>query len=430
VIRAGGYVLIVPPERVETLLAHASIDRSIGEPVPVFPGSRRAALLVIASFSAGHITHIADGRKGVASGTRLVRLNLSDLEQLTAPVPIWRLLEMLPPRSRTPVLRRFERGGPLSPVAFRALVAALGQLAPDIAPRLGRFTGERDQVVAKLSDTARNALAEQKEGVALAMRISGLDTRELLDWTPPAEGTPSSFLAGLPGAVVREDAMVVHDLGTVPGFAAVQDLPFAAKLFEKDGTRLTVVLANKLPLEEQFGADLIYYNETYRSFVMVQYKAMERGGDGKAHFRLPNAQLELEIGRMDATSAALSAISDDPSRESFRLHASPFILKLCARHTFNPDDAGLFPGMYLPLDYWRRLIVDPATVGPRGGRLVTYENVGRKLAESEFVALVAGGWIGTGAAQSAVLEDVIRDIVQNGKAVVLAVRSQGSPASY
>jgi len=40
-------------------------------------------------------------------------------------------------------------------------------------------------------------------------------------------------------------------------------------------------MANKLPLEEQTGADLIYYNETFSSFVMVQYKAMNPGTEGQ-----------------------------------------------------------------------------------------------------------------------------------------------------
>jgi len=422
-IRASGFVLLVPPERASTLLDHAERGEVIGEPVPAFSRSNRAPMLVLASFTPGALTHIAAGRKGIASGTRLVRLNLSDLEELIAPISVRRLLEATPPRLRAPIARRLHHGGLLAPASFQAVVAALRYLAPDLASRLARFGGERDQLIRGLSERAKHALAEQKESIGLALKISGLDTLELLDWNPPTRGTAISFLAGLPGARVREDAMIAHDLSHLPGFSTVRDYPFAAKVFEKDGTRLTVVLANKLPLEEQFGTDLIYYNETYRAFVMVQYKAMERGSTGRAQFRLPNSQLDIEVERMDATLAALATMPVDKSRDGFRLHSGPFFLKLCARNVFNPDDRGLFPGMYLPLDYWRRLVVDPATAGERGGRLITYENVGRRLSESEFVPLVAGGWVGTEVAQSEMLEAVIRDVLEHGKAVTLAVRS-------
>jgi hypothetical protein len=79
----------------------------------------------------------------------------------------------------------------------------------------------------------------------------------------------------LQSASVREDAAIVADLSSTPGFAAVKEFPFAAKVFRspmEPSVQLTVILANKLKLEEQTGADLIYYNETFRSFVLVQYR--------------------------------------------------------------------------------------------------------------------------------------------------------------
>lgn len=427
-IRPSGYVLLVTPDRAETLLERSGPGLSVGEPVSSFSLSPRAPLLVFCSFSEGQITHIAEGRKGVASGTQMVRLNLTELQELAAAIPFNHLIEFVYPRARRAIARRLAGGGLLPPATFQAVLTAVQSFAPDVADRLSRFSQQRANAVAGLPPRARASLAQQKESVGLAMKIAGFDTRALRAWAPPGDGAPASFLEGLPDARVREDAMIVHDLGTVPGFEAVRDYPFAAKVFEREGTRLTVVLANKLPLEEQFGTDLIYYNETYRSFVMVQYKAMERVGT-KVEFRLPNTQLDVEIERMDATSAALSAFASDDSCGDFRLDATPFFLKLCSRHVFNPDDAGLFPGMYLPLSYWRRLVNDPATLGPRGGRLVTFENVGRKLTESEFIPLVASGWVGTYAPQSQFLAQLVRTIVESGKAVVLAVKKGDSPSS-
>jgi len=46
-------------------------------------------------------------------------------------------------------------------------------------------------------------------------------------------------------------------------------------LWRGSGSGGDIILANRMRLEEQTGADLIYFNATFRSFVMVQYKAME-----------------------------------------------------------------------------------------------------------------------------------------------------------
>lgn len=390
--------------------------------MPAFSLSRRAPLLVVAAFSPGMITHLANGRKGVASGTRLVRLNLLDIEELSVPIPFDRLVETLPKGAQGPVRKRLTDGGLLPPRSFQSLIKALQQLAPDCSERLARFSATRESILADLTETARTALAQQKESVGLALKLAGFDTRELLSWQPDPAGA-KSFLDGLPGARVREDAMVVHDLGHVPGFEVIRDYPYAAKLYEAEGTRLTIILANKLPLEQQFGTDLIYFNENFRSFVMVQYKAMERKGTARPYFRLPNAQLEAEIERMDATAEALRRLTEGAACDGFRLSTNPFFLKLCAREVFNPDDSGLFPGMYLPLDFWKALVADPKTLGPRGGRSVTFENVGRKLSESEFIGLVSGGWIGSSPVQSAELSRLVREILESGKAVALASQS-------
>ena len=69
-VSAEGYVLIVPTHRREILLNEVenggSFYRSgpfVAEPVPYFVHSRRAPLVVFASFEDRKITHIADGKE-------------------------------------------------------------------------------------------------------------------------------------------------------------------------------------------------------------------------------------------------------------------------------------------------------------------------------------------------------------------------------
>jgi hypothetical protein len=324
------------------------------------------------------------------------------------------------------VARRLRSGGLLPPASFLAVVNAVRNLSPSARHVLTRYSTDRRARIAQLSPEAARALGYQKETVATALALAGFDRHTLQAWEPPATIAPSSFLDGLPQVRAREDAMIVSDLTKVPGFELVRTMPYGAAVFEGGGVRLTVVLANHLPLEQQFGADLIYFNETYKAFVIVQYKAMEKTKDG-AVFRLPDKRLATELDRMDAAFRALKACPPNAERLGFRLLDNPFYLKLCPRLVFNPDDAGLVPGMYLPFDYWRLLEADPSLVGPHGGRQVTFENVGRYLDNTDFVGLVTNAWIGTTIEQSAIWTPIIREVIRSGRALTLAIKTETKP---
>jgi hypothetical protein len=91
-ITAAAYVLKVQKNRRQILLNewdHSSLlyeDPRIAEALPRFEHSSRAPLIVFACFSDDAITHVADGHKGWAAGTGLVRLNLRALQQVNPPI--------------------------------------------------------------------------------------------------------------------------------------------------------------------------------------------------------------------------------------------------------------------------------------------------------------------------------------------------------
>jgi hypothetical protein len=430
-VTAAAYILKVPPGRREILLREPTGGRfvreepSVGEPVPRFYHSRRAPLIVLACFDDDAITHIAEGRKGLSAGTGLTRLNLDNLTPLSNPIPFVKLVDRSPTRVRSHVDRVLRAGGTLPPKSLGAVVDALIAFQPDLSARLARFSQRRSEFFSRTSATSLTNLGLQKETVATALELASLDRRQLLSWVPGTEA-PRYFLEGLPSTYVLEDAVLISDLSSLPGFEPICNLPFAARVFESTSdpsVHLTVVMANRLPLEEQTGADLIYYNEAYKSFVLVQYKMMEKGEEeGEFRWR-PGDQLASEIARMDELLSGLRQLPGDDSPMSFRLHSNPFFLKLCPRVLFNPDDQGLFKGMYIPLDLWKSLAAHPSTEGPRGGRVLKYSTVGRKLNNSEFVTLVANSWVGTTVPQSKFLEDVVRQVLATGRTVTLAVKA-------
>jgi hypothetical protein len=434
VAAAGLYILKVKPDRRDALL---SVEDSLygpatpSEPVPRFDHSKSAALIVLASFENGCITHMGDGRKGMSAGTDLVRLNMQRLEAIEPAIAFAKLYKNLPKKFLKHLKRVEDNGGILPHKTALAVVAVLEKLDPALGERLKRLSESRARQIHALGPQRQRNLALQKEALSAALEITGISTQQLLEWSP-TETTPRSFLDGLTQVRVREDVMLHADLAGIPGWAVMSEAPYvAARTFqsEADASRVvTVVMANRLPLEQQTGADLIYYNETFKSFVLVQYKALEKGERGEAEFRwVAGDQFMSEIARMDALLDELAKIEVGKDPDGFRFNSNPFFLKFCNRIVFNPDDRGMFPGMYLPHGLWKVLAAGTRLKGPQGGNLLTYRNVGRRIRNAEFVMLVGGAWVGTTIQQSAQLEPLIRSVLQTGRTVAFAVRRTPLP---
>jgi len=291
---------------------------------------------------------------------------------------------------------------------------------------MGRFSERHHEVLRSFKPRAKENLAFQKETLGIALEISGISKDELLAWHP-TNSDNQSFLDGLPGAQVREDTMLLADFVNVPGFETISDAThYGSKVFTKENdptVRLTVIMANRHPLEKQTGADLIYFNEAYRSFIMVQYKAMEKGKN-EAEFRWQNGdQFVQEIERMDTLLTELNKVQSGSDPNGYRFSENPFFLKFCPRVVFNPDDTGLFKGIYLPLDLWKRADKTGKFKGQKGGNVLTFSNVGRYINNSEFVGFVSGSWIGTSIEQSQILSSWIKDIIHLGKNITFAIKS-------
>ena len=420
--QARGYILNIATDRRELLLEAAQWDGVVAEVVPDFSHPRSHPLLCFVAFEDSAVTHVALGSLGHRAATGMKRLNLKDLVPLPTPISHNALLEKLPPSSRQHVVPKLEAGGLLPPASFVDFVEAIRDLLPEAIPLLERFSLGRQAVLARLGGSARRALAYQKETLATGLALAGIDRKELLGWQPSTESVSTeSFLDGLDKVRLREDQVLMSDLATFPGFEIVKSTAHATAVFTNDRVMLTVVMANRNPLEKQTGADLIYRNATYGSFVLVQYKMMEND-HGDACFRLPDAQLTKELQRMDELWNGLRGANVGSGIGDYRLNANPCFLKLCPRIVFDPDNVGLAKGMYLPLDYWHRLEADPSITGPKGGRAVSFGNVGRYFHNTSFAELVAGGWIGTTVPQTTTLDPIIRDILKNGRTVTIAVK--------
>lgn len=143
-VEASGYILRVREERRKILLESVNTGGWFGattpsEPVPSFEHSRRAPLLVFASFSSTAITHLARGKRGTSAGTDLQRLNLLNIEPLERPITFRKLLSNIAPRYKSVLTKRLKAGGYLTPKTFRAVVEALIKIDDSLHEVLDRY---------------------------------------------------------------------------------------------------------------------------------------------------------------------------------------------------------------------------------------------------------------------------------------------------
>ena len=218
---------------------------------------------------------------------------------------------------------------------------------------------------------------------------------------------------GMVGTHLYEDNVVSADASQLPGFDAIASDVTGRTVFERGAERLIIYTANRLPLEEMLGVDLIYINETKGNIVMVQYKMLkeERRRDGSSDwiFR-PDNQFQEEVARM-RIPAIEGAMMD------YRLNSSPFFFKFVKRRLI-----GSSPKSFLiSLDHLKQILVSPETQGPRGGVRVSYDALdGRYLRQGDMISLISSGYVGTIHTQTEALATIIDKVSRGNRALVLA----------
>jgi hypothetical protein len=231
----------------------------------------------------------------------------------------------------------------------------------------------------------------------------------------------SSFMGGLSQQHFQEETAIQHDLFNWPDMAQVNIA--GVSVFESGNRRLEVMYANRNDLEHTLGVDLIYYNESFELFVLVQYKLMHK--EGEEFLYRPDAQLHDELARMDEFNHKYSHNGSILTHEQFRLNDNGFLIKLVPQRGLTPASGELIKGMYLSHEYMHFLLGANGPTGPRGGSKITFENAPRYMTNSQFAEFVNNGWIGTRGVQSTEISILLKRFYETGRAVVVAVERSG-----
>lgn len=249
--------------------------------------------------------------------------------------------------------------------------------------------------------------------MGLALGLAGMDRRPILNRWRGTDSAP--FVEGLTGFRLLEDRMIEHDARVFGGWDLLQQGAVGMVEFHQGARKLTVINVNRSGVEHALGVDLVYYNHEFDSYVLVQYKRMTPRSNGGYEFR-PDSQTRKELDRMRRIMPA----SPTPSSiQEFRLDSFGAYLKLCPSTTKDAFSDELIKGMYLPLGYWDVLVDSPSVLGPKGGVVVNYDNVGRYMNNSIFIELVGASWIGSRGATTKQITAVIRDALET-RSLILA----------
>lgn len=252
----------------------------------------------------------------------------------------------------------------------------------------------------------------QKDAVALSLKAFGLPSGAMASALYVADDQETA----LAGYSILEDAVIEHDARVVPEFTLSESDLTGRAVFRKDSEMLEVITANKRPLENALGIDLIYLNAIKQNIVMVQYKMLEpsRTAEQTDWLYRPNKQLKKEISRMKRFSK-----SHAPGPLEYRINPQVYYLRFVRR------DAALGKqAVTMPIDHFKTLRKDPGCKGPRGAFRISYDTLdGRYLRQEGFLDLLRSGYIGAYAQETNDLTNLIRAIIRNDRAVVFAKQS-------
>jgi hypothetical protein len=420
---SGGFVYVVDEtRRADQVIAAIESGGKFTDALSVRDWGLRQAQLALISVDGQEILYAALARKGNRVATAKARAMFSNLVTLDNPLPLTALEFALPGRLES-YLTRATSGlaAPLPPQLW-------ARLFDTVKARQKAETAGALEHLARLVEldpetflrAGSEIVADERDAVNIALRIAGFDEQNILRWSVDRDQPVAPFLQGLGESVLREDTMVAHDHRVFGDWEIIREAQVGAVEFAgRGGKYLTIVNANRTPIEQTLGVDLIYYFADYESYLLVQYKRMLGHGD-ELGYRLNDDSYTAELERMRAFR---TAIGDEPiatELNRYRLSPEGFYFKLCPATVIDPTSPAMITGMYFPLDLWEVVVNSDAVRGPRGGRSVRYANVPRYLNNSLFIDLAQAGWIGTRGVRSATIGEIVRGSLEGKRSVILA----------
>jgi hypothetical protein len=181
----------------------------------------------------------------------------------------------------------------------------------------------------------------------LVLRIADFDDalNTVANWNINGEDTPD-FLKNLNSLRTREDQLIIDDFAFFRSWPVISRYGNAACTLSNGRNAVSIVYANRTPLESNIGVDLIYYNHTHKTFIFVQYKRLVEDNKNFVYRANNDKSLVKELHRMNNFKMHLV---DD--KYDYRINNEVFYFKFCKerQEVYTKD---LCQGFYLPKDHF------------------------------------------------------------------------------
>lgn len=310
---------------------------------------------------------------------------------------------------------------------WQLIIAAIKTLRPKIQEELELLLTliNKESMLTDESNNRERVLAEQRDGIGMAMDIAGLDRKGIIKTLDPANIEEANSILDLfenpridERSHVEEDAALIRLLlGEAPENVQSKTIGFESDRY------VTVHVSDKSNLETILGTDLIIYQKHYGSLLLIQYKLMDylKTGSIRGWSYKPDDQFYKQISTIINIREQCLGKFLEKSMWDLRLNSDPYYFKFCERRAHSSREDSLVKGMNVPLEHLIKQMKFIYGAKSSINERIGYQNLHRYLNNTEFISLAKGGWIGSNLDSSKCIEKIAKEGREVGRATILAV---------
>ncbi|WP_153134159.1 hypothetical protein [Paraburkholderia agricolaris] len=417
----GGFILTFEPARTERV---AEILAEYGEASESFSAEDWAfercefVFLIRRNPNLAIFAAALMARMRGSGGTRRVKMRLSDAVIFQDPISVHEANNSNGFVEKISTAEQLQR---IDAQAWTALIDLVKKLRPLRAQDIDRLVAKRLEERRLLGDDNRmSRLTEQRDAVGLCLDIAGLDRRAILrSGNASRADSALSVLDLLDAQPVSERSLIERDARVFEAALAIGSV--TGEFVGAAGRSVRTYVTDATPIETATGVDLLIFQEQYNSFLMLQYKGMQKDDVVRGwSYRVDGSNLDHQISTMKRIRSASPPPAGLTALRDLRLNDEPFYFKFCERTRPDASDDSLIAGITMSAPHIEHFLSLPEATQQGRGRRIGYENCPRYFNNSEFVTLARSGWIGCGAATTSLMAEIL-SVRERGRSAILAV---------